>query len=84
MSVQEKSEDVVGKKVDRCISDVLIKTGAGVSVGIIVSVLFAKRRPWPLIFGTGFGLGMGVSNCNSEFKQPLPLQSHIIVAQEKP
>lgn len=27
MSVQEKSEDVVGKKVDRCISDVLIKTG---------------------------------------------------------
>ncbi|VDK36851.1 unnamed protein product [Taenia asiatica] len=83
MDSHENSEDVVGRKVDRCISDVLIKTGAGVSVGIIVSVLFARRRPWPLIFGIGFGLGMGISNCNSEFKQPLPLQSHIIKAQKK-
>ncbi|KAL5112794.1 MICOS complex subunit MIC10 [Taenia crassiceps] len=58
------SEDIIGRKVDRCISDVLIKTALG--------------RPWPLIFGTGFGLGMGISNCNSEFKQPLPLQSHVI------
>ncbi|VDD82175.1 unnamed protein product [Mesocestoides corti] len=83
MSGQENSEDILGRKVDRCISDILIKTGTGVSVGIIVSVLFARRRPWPLIFGTGFGLGMGISNCNSEFKQPLPLQSHIIKVQKK-
>ncbi|KAL5962602.1 MICOS complex subunit MIC10 [Taenia solium] len=67
MNSHENSEDIMGRKVDRCISDVLIKTG----------------RPWPLIFGIGFGLGMGISNCNSEFKQPLPLQSHIIKAQKK-
>ncbi|VDO96353.1 unnamed protein product [Schistosoma mattheei] len=58
-----KSEDILGFKLDRCISDTLIKTG----------------RPWPLIFGTGFGLGMGISNCNNDFKQPLPLVSHRIV-----
>ncbi|CDS40819.1 mitochondrial inner membrane organizing system [Echinococcus multilocularis] len=67
MNSHENSEDIIGRKVDRCISDMLIKTG----------------RLWPLIFGVGFGLGMGVSNCNSEFKQPLPLQSHIIKVEKK-
>nr|VZH95582.1 unnamed protein product [Spirometra erinaceieuropaei] len=84
MSGQEKSEDILGQRADRCISDLIIKTGAGISVGIIFSVLFAKRRSWPVIFGTGFGLGMGLSNCNSEFKQPFPLQSHYIRVQNRP
>ncbi|BHF58255.1 MICOS complex subunit MIC10 [Sparganum proliferum] len=57
MSGQEKSEDILGQRADRCISDLIIKTGAGISVGIIFSVLFAKRRSWPVVFGTGFGLG---------------------------
>lgn len=95
-----KSEDILGFKLDRCISDTLIKTGsiwrflkrllgAGLFGGIIFSVVLAKSkflyyitclgRPWPLIFGTGFGLGMGISNCNNDFKQPLPLVSHRIV-----
>ncbi|KAA3680967.1 mitochondrial inner membrane organizing system protein 1, partial [Paragonimus westermani] len=50
--------------------------GSGATIGIIVSVLLAKRRPWPVVFGTGLGLGMGISNCNNDFKQPLPLISH--------
>ncbi|CAH8818782.1 unnamed protein product [Schistosoma curassoni] len=78
-----KSEDILGFKLDRCISDTLIKTGAGLFGGIIFSVVLAKRRPWPLIFGTGFGLGMGISNCNNDFKQPLPLVSHRIVSSNQ-
>ncbi|KAF7234481.1 hypothetical protein EG68_12059 [Paragonimus skrjabini miyazakii] len=88
-----KSEDILGLRWDRCISDTLIKTGkypaqskhiigSGVTIGIIVSVLLAKRRPWPVVFGTGLGLGMGVSNCNNDFKQPLPLVSHQIKKTE--
>ncbi|CAH8818783.1 unnamed protein product [Schistosoma curassoni] len=88
-----KSEDILGFKLDRCISDTLIKTGAGLFGGIIFSVVLAKSkflyyitclgRPWPLIFGTGFGLGMGISNCNNDFKQPLPLVSHRIVSSNQ-
>ncbi|CAH8500623.1 unnamed protein product [Schistosoma margrebowiei] len=88
-----KSEDILGFKLDRCISDTLIKTGAGLFGGIICSVVLAKSkfpyyitclgRPWPLIFGTGFGLGMGISNCNNDFKQPLPLVSHRIVSSNQ-
>ncbi|OON15771.1 hypothetical protein X801_08422 [Opisthorchis viverrini] len=57
-----KSEDILGQRWDRCQSDTIIKTG----------------RPWPVIFGAGVGIGMGVANCNNDFKQPLPLVSHRI------
>ncbi|TPP64822.1 MICOS complex subunit MIC10 [Fasciola gigantica] len=73
-----KSEDILGLRLDRCISDTLIKTGSGAFIGIIFSVLLAKRRPWPVVFGTGLGLGMSISNCNNDFKQPLPLVTHRI------
>ncbi|TGZ71858.1 hypothetical protein CRM22_002416 [Opisthorchis felineus] len=73
-----KSEDILGHRWDRCQSDTIIKTASGITIGIIVSVLLAKRRPWPVIFGAGVGIGMGVANCNNDFKQPLPLVSHRI------
>ena len=26
-------------------------------------------RPWPLVLGTGFGLGFAISNCQHDFKR---------------
>ncbi|CAL8072409.1 unnamed protein product [Calicophoron daubneyi] len=79
MSEPPKSEDILGLRWDRCISDTFIKTASGAVLGVIFSVVLAKRRPWPVILGTGLGLGMGISNCNNDFKQPLPLVSHRII-----
>ena len=106
MAAKSKSEDIIGLKVDRCISDVLIKTGISVfwklatyryrhlhghnCLDFICSTWVGSAsylflgRPWPLIFGAGFGLGMGTSNCNNDFKQPLPLQSHRIKVHKEP
>ncbi|CAF1104468.1 unnamed protein product, partial [Didymodactylos carnosus] len=48
------SEDVYGEKWDRCVTDTLVKAG----------------RPWPVLLGTGIGIGMGYSNCQNDFRSP--------------
>ncbi|GAB6031302.1 hypothetical protein CHUAL_009098 [Chamberlinius hualienensis] len=67
-----RSEDILGVKWDRCVSDTLIKVGAGFAVGAVASLILFRRRKWPLLVGTGAGLGMGLSNCqhslNNAFK----------------
>ncbi|XP_076320580.1 MICOS complex subunit Mic10-like [Tachypleus tridentatus] len=68
--VNRKSEDEVGEKWDHCIADTFIKMGSGLGVGIIFSVLMFKRKTWPLTFGIGAGLGMGISNCQHSLNQP--------------
>jgi inner membrane organizing system protein 1 len=65
-----RSEDQLGTKWDHCLSDTSIKIASGLGIGIIFSVLFAKRRPWPLVFGIGMGLGMGYANCQYDFNHP--------------
>lgn len=101
------SEDQFGKKVDRCITDTLVKAGTlhikidnddisihyvrlyrseeiiihrityftfilyfqliggGFLIGSVISLLFFKRRAFPLWIGTGFGFGVGFRNCES-------------------
>eukprot|EP00795_Rhopilema_esculentum_P006785 gene6785-12355_t len=54
-----RSEEEIGEKVDKCLTDGLIKAGKG----------------WPVAFGVGTGLGMAVSNCQHQFKQLLPTVS---------
>ena len=51
-------------------SDTTIKIASGLGLGIVFSIVFLKRRPWPVAFGTGIGLGMGYSNCQNDFQQP--------------
>ncbi|XP_055336230.1 MICOS complex subunit Mic10-like [Paramacrobiotus metropolitanus] len=65
-----RSEDELGKKWDRCLSDGLIKVGGGVAIGGLLSLLFFKRRAWPILFGTGAGFGMSYSNCQNAFHNP--------------
>ncbi|XP_064642668.1 MICOS complex subunit Mic10-like [Lineus longissimus] len=67
MANTNRTEDDLGKKWDRCLSDTGIKIVSGLGLGIVFSVIFFKRRPWPVAFGTGIGLGMGYANCQNDF-----------------
>ncbi|XP_055586547.1 MICOS complex subunit Mic10-like [Uranotaenia lowii] len=60
---QTFAEDQYGKKIDRCLTDTLIKFGGGLALGTVFSVLFFKRRAWPIIMGSGFGIGVAYTNC---------------------
>merc|ERR1712076_104021 len=65
------SEDVSCRKLDIALKDTAIKSGTGVAIGGIFSLLFRRRR-WPLVLGLGVGLGMGVANFQHSLKLPLP------------
>ncbi|XP_041480111.1 MICOS complex subunit Mic10-like [Lytechinus variegatus] len=72
------SEAVLGQKWDRCVSDTLIKIGGGLGLGVVFSVFLFKRRPWPIAFGSGVGLGMGYANCQHEFRDPFQVRGKIV------
>ncbi|XP_011406742.1 PREDICTED: MICOS complex subunit Mic10-like [Amphimedon queenslandica] len=64
-----RSEDVPGEKWDRCVADTLLKSGVGLGIGALCSLVLFKRRTWPIVLGTGFGLGFAISNCQHDFKR---------------
>uniref|UniRef100_A0A914XRS3 MICOS complex subunit MIC10 n=1 Tax=Plectus sambesii TaxID=2011161 RepID=A0A914XRS3_9BILA len=65
-----RSEDEIGKKLDRCLADTLLKIGSGTALGIISSVIFFKRRAFPVWLGLGVGLGSGWTNCQHDVQSP--------------
>ncbi|XP_039297004.1 MICOS complex subunit MIC10-like isoform X2 [Nilaparvata lugens] len=64
-------EDELGKKWDMCIYNSIVKMGGGLAVGTIGSLLFFKRRAWPILLGSSFGLGVAYSNCEQDIKRTL-------------
>jgi len=62
------SEDDVGIKWDHCLADTSIKLATGFGLGAVFSLILFRRRKWPVLFGTGVGLGMGYANCEHEFR----------------
>lgn len=46
-------------------------TGGGLVLGTVFSLLFFKRRRWPIIMGGGFGIGMAYSNCEKDINSVL-------------
>ncbi|KAH7377763.1 hypothetical protein BKA66DRAFT_467163 [Pyrenochaeta sp. MPI-SDFR-AT-0127] len=63
------SEALLNEKWDRCLSSMLIRSGLGVSFGIVFSVLLFKRRAWPAWVGLGFGAGRAWEECDNSFKR---------------
>ncbi|CRL07623.1 CLUMA_CG020588, isoform A [Clunio marinus] len=63
MAEKSFAEDRMGQKIDRCFSDTFIKAGVGFALGGVFSLLFFKRRAWPLYAGTFFGVGVAYNNC---------------------
>lgn len=50
---------------DRCLSSFLIRSGLGLSFGVVFSVLLFKRRAWPAWVGLGFGAGRAWEECDN-------------------
>ncbi|CAH1156052.1 unnamed protein product [Phaedon cochleariae] len=59
-------EEELVRKWDKCFSDGLLKFGGGLALGTVFSLLFFKRRRWPILMGGGFGIGMAYSNCEQD------------------
>ncbi|KAH8411814.1 hypothetical protein KR215_011451 [Drosophila sulfurigaster] len=70
MPVDEKAyfEDQPGKKFDRCLANGIVKGGGGFVVGAVISLLFLRRRMWPILLGTGFGIGVAYKTCEKDLE----------------
>jgi hypothetical protein len=49
----------------------LIRSGLGLSFGVVFSVLLFKRRAWPAFVGLGFGAGRAWEECDSVGGHPV-------------
>ncbi len=59
---------ILDKRWDVVLSNVVAKTALGAGVGIVTSVLFFKRRAFPVWIGIGFGLGRGYAEGDAIFR----------------
>uniref|UniRef100_A0A3B5KQL9 MICOS complex subunit MIC10 n=1 Tax=Xiphophorus couchianus TaxID=32473 RepID=A0A3B5KQL9_9TELE len=71
------SEKELGKKLDRCLADGVVKLGTGLGLGIVFSVLFFKRRTWPITLFSGAGLGMAYANCQHDLRSHYLLHTKV-------
>jgi len=65
--VDTKSEQILNEKWDLCLSNLLIKSGIGLSVGIVASALLFKKKSWPIAMSAGFGVGVAYAECQRAF-----------------
>lgn len=66
-----QDDELTTTSADRCCVDGLIKGANGFLIGVLFSLIFTKRRAWPVILGTGFGLGMAFDACEGKMKEEL-------------
>ncbi|KAL1924375.1 uncharacterized protein VTP21DRAFT_7410 [Calcarisporiella thermophila] len=67
MAEHVASENILNEKWDRCLSNMLVTSGIGLSVGIVASALLFKRKTWPIALSTGFGVGSAYADCQRRF-----------------
>ncbi|KAN0094609.1 protein of unknown function (DUF543) domain containing protein [Tylopilus felleus] len=61
------SENILSQKYDRCLADLLVKTGVGFGIGVVASVILFRRRTWPIALSSGFGMGAAYADCDRSF-----------------
>jgi len=76
------SENIVAQKYDRCLADLVVKSGVGFSVGVIASVILFRRRGWPIALSTGFGAGAAYADCDRSFNPARIPGTRVVSAQE--
>lgn len=75
LQVVTPNKSILNDKWDVVLSNMLVKTGLGLGVGIVGSVLFFKRRAFPVWLGIGFGLGRGYAEGDAIFRSAAGLRS---------
>ncbi|MPC25373.1 MICOS complex subunit Mic10 [Portunus trituberculatus] len=84
LSIEELSSSMSGKNHNHLL--LLLRSRVqrgGLTLGVVFSAIVFKRRPWPLIFGMGAGMGMGYSNCQHEFNEPFLVKADKILVKPK-
>ncbi|EJF59898.1 hypothetical protein DICSQDRAFT_64223 [Dichomitus squalens LYAD-421 SS1] len=76
------SENIVAQKFDRCLADLIVKSGVGFSAGVIASVILFRRRAWPVALGTGLGAGAAYADCDRSFNPARIPGTRVIPATE--
>ncbi|CAI4056353.1 hypothetical protein SKDZ_03G0130 [Saccharomyces kudriavzevii ZP591] len=66
---------ILDAKWDIVMSNMLVKTAMGFGVGVFTSVLFFKRRAFPVWLGIGFGVGRGYAEGDAIFRSSAGLRS---------
>ena len=66
---------ILDTKWDIVLSNMLVKTAMGFGVGVFTSVLFFKRRAFPVWLGIGFGVGRGYAEGDAIFRSSAGLRS---------
>ena len=66
--IPTSSQNLLNDKWDVVLSNALIKTGLGFGGGVLASILFFKRRQFPVWLGIGFGLGRGYAEGDAIFR----------------
>ncbi|KAJ1503373.1 MICOS complex subunit MIC10 [Coelomomyces lativittatus] len=66
------SEEILARKWDRCISNLVIKVATSTSVGILSSVTLFQKKTWPVALAAGFGLGLAYEQCQKYVKKAKP------------
>ncbi|KAI9271369.1 hypothetical protein BY458DRAFT_435952 [Sporodiniella umbellata] len=61
------SEEILTQKWDRTVSNFVVKTGLGLSVGIVASALLFKKRSWPIALTAGWGFGDAYADAQRAF-----------------
>lgn len=51
----DRSENEIGRKLDRCFADSLLKVAGGLAIGVVTSFTILKGRTFPVWLGTGIG-----------------------------
>ncbi|AJQ44354.1 AAR_G0005020.mRNA.1.CDS.1 [Saccharomyces cerevisiae] len=65
---------ILDTKWDIVLSNMLVKTAMGFGVGVFTSVLFFKRRAFPVWLGIGFGVGRGYAEGDAIFRSSAGLR----------
>ena len=78
----KKSEDEVGEKYDRFLTNAITHTASGLGVGLLASLIAFRRKTWPITLGGGFGFGVAFGNCQSEFRNIYPKQKPLTAVND--
>ncbi|XP_026278276.1 MICOS complex subunit MIC10 [Frankliniella occidentalis] len=60
------SQEQAGKRMDKLITSSITQVGTSLAWGLVASLIFFKRKSWPVIVGGGFGVGAAFADISNE------------------